>query len=52
MTFRNADLPGFTVGMVKCSRCNEIVRDSKEVVTPDGEVLCKNCANGSYYYKV
>ena len=32
----------------RCSRCNEMIVDNKEV-TCDGTVLCGNCAGVPYY---
>lgn len=42
------DLPGKPLSRVQCSRCKEYIQDSREVVAPDA-VLCKPCAEGSYY---
>jgi formylmethanofuran dehydrogenase subunit E len=42
------DIPGFPRQKTVCSRCGERIVDGREVVH-QGNVLCKNCANGSYY---
>jgi len=42
------DLPGPTHYKATCSRCGQVVRDRREVLV-NGEVLCKPCANGSYF---
>lgn len=44
----DGDMPGMPKRRARCSRCNEMIVDDKEV-TVDGGVLCGNCANGSYY---
>lgn len=43
------DLPGKPLHTVTCSRCGERVHDRRELVV-DGEVLCRACARGAYYY--
>jgi formylmethanofuran dehydrogenase subunit E len=49
---RPEDLPGESLGEVKCQACGEMVRDMREV-TLEGKVLCKPCAReGSNYYTV
>lgn len=42
------DMPGKPLGATVCDICGEEVIDLREVLV-DGKVLCKNCANGSYY---
>lgn len=42
------DLPGFPIHKDLCSLCGEQIMDSKEVIV-EGKVLCRNCAQGSYY---
>jgi formylmethanofuran dehydrogenase subunit E len=42
------DLPGPTRYKTICSHCGQVVRDQKEVIQ-DGQVLCKPCAQGSYF---
>jgi len=44
----DGDMPGLPKYRARCSRCNEMIVDNKEV-TIDGAVLCGNCAHGSYY---
>ncbi len=43
------DMPGPTRFKALCARCNTIVRDKREVLKND-EILCRNCAFGSYYH--
>jgi len=42
------DLPGPTRYKTSCSRCGQVVRDQREVIQ-DGAVLCKPCAQDSYF---
>jgi formylmethanofuran dehydrogenase subunit E len=42
------DLPGPTRRKVPCSRCGQIVRDGREVVSGD-RLLCQPCAKGAYF---
>jgi len=42
------DLPKFPHHKAICSLCGEQIGNNREVLR-DGEVLCRNCANGSYY---
>jgi len=42
------DLPGPTRCKTSCSRCGQVVRDQREVIQ-DGAVLCKPCAQESYF---
>lgn len=44
----DGDMPGMPKYHARCSRCNEMIVDNKEV-TIDGTVFCGNCAHGSYY---
>jgi formylmethanofuran dehydrogenase subunit E len=44
----DSDLPGPTRYKAVCSRCGQVVRDSREVVAA-GEILCKPCAQGAYF---
>ncbi|MFH0725522.1 MAG: FmdE family protein [Pseudomonadota bacterium] len=49
---RPEDLPGESLGEVRCQACGETVRDLREV-RHEGRVLCKPCAReGSNYYTV
>jgi len=45
------DMPGPTRFKAVCARCNTVVRDKREVLKND-EILCRNCAFGSYYQPV
>ncbi len=42
------DMPGFPHNKAICSMCGEQVVDSREILR-EGRVMCRNCANGSYY---
>jgi formylmethanofuran dehydrogenase subunit E len=42
------DLPGPTRFKTSCSRCGQVVRDQREVIK-NGAVLCKPCAQDSYF---
>ena len=42
------DLPGPTRKKVFCSRCDQVVRDNREVVQ-NSHILCKPCAQGAYF---
>jgi formylmethanofuran dehydrogenase subunit E len=42
------DLPGPTRKKVACSRCGQVIRDSREVVV-DGTPICRPCAYGGYF---
>jgi formylmethanofuran dehydrogenase subunit E len=44
----DCDLPGPTRYKVTCSRCGQVVRDRREVIE-NGQVLCKPCAQESYF---
>jgi formylmethanofuran dehydrogenase subunit E len=44
----DCDMPGPTRYKIACSRCGQVVRDQKEVIQ-DGQVLCKPCAQDSYF---
>ena len=44
----DCDLPGPTRYKVPCSRCGQVVRDQREVIK-NGQVLCKPCAQESYF---
>lgn len=47
----DGDLPGMPKYHARCSRCNEMIVDDKEV-TRDGVILCGNCAGGSYFNEI
>ncbi len=42
------DMPGFPTHKETCTRCGEQIMDGREVIV-DGEAVCKNCREGSYY---
>ena len=42
------DMPGLPLGEAVCEVCGEEVIDLRQVVK-DGKVMCKNCADKSYY---
>jgi formylmethanofuran dehydrogenase subunit E len=45
---RPEDQPGPPISRLACDRCGERINDRREVRT-NGYVLCRACANGSYY---
>ena len=45
---RPEDQPGPTISRVLCDRCGERINDQREV-RANGQVLCRACANGTYY---
>jgi len=44
----DCDLPGPTRYKASCSRCGQVVRDQREVIE-NGQVICKPCAQDSYF---
>jgi formylmethanofuran dehydrogenase subunit E len=48
VTIPEGDMPGMPKFRARCSRCNEMIVDNKEI-TIDGTVLCGNCAGTPYY---
>jgi formylmethanofuran dehydrogenase subunit E len=42
------DMPGRPMRRVQCAHCGEYVQDMREVYR-DQKVLCKACAEGTYY---
>ena len=42
------DLPGPTRYKATCSRCGQVVRDRREVITDD-QIRCKPCAESAYF---
>jgi formylmethanofuran dehydrogenase subunit E len=44
----DCDMPGPTRYKIPCSRCGQVVRDQREVIQ-NGAVLCKPCAQDSYF---
>jgi len=45
------DAPGSPRSRVICAVCNEGVNDGREVMRPDGSVICRGCEGGTYYKK-
>ena len=45
------DMPGPSRFKCHCEKCDQVVRDKKEVLL-GGKVLCKPCAYGTYYTSV
>jgi formylmethanofuran dehydrogenase subunit E len=43
------DMPGRPLRRIRCDSCGEHVQDMREVYR-GGQVLCKPCANGGYYF--
>lgn len=48
ITIPEDDIPGMPRHKTVCSTCGERIMDGREVMH-DGKVMCRNCANGSYY---
>jgi formylmethanofuran dehydrogenase subunit E len=48
VTVPDEDLPGPTRFKATCSRCGQVVRDRREVIS-DGHVLCKPCTERTYF---
>lgn len=46
------DAPGSPRSRVTCAVCNEGVNDGREVMRPDGSVICRGCDRGTYYKKL
>lgn len=46
------DAPGSPRSRVICVVCEEGVNDGREVVRPDGSVVCRGCAGEAYYRKL
>jgi formylmethanofuran dehydrogenase subunit E len=42
------DMPGRPLSRVRCVRCAEYVQDRREI-RDNGKILCRTCAQGSYY---
>jgi formylmethanofuran dehydrogenase subunit E len=42
------DMPGRPLKRIQCMNCGEFVQDMRDIFK-DGRVLCKPCAEGSYY---
>ena len=45
------DLPGFPLKTAVCSVCGEQIMDGRDI-TRNGVVLCKGCAEGTYYREI
>jgi formylmethanofuran dehydrogenase subunit E len=45
------DLPGLPVSKAVCAACGERIMDGREIIK-SGKVLCRACANGSYYHEI
>ena len=45
------ELPGYKGERMVCTRCGEGINFAREVRS-NGEILCKACADGSYYQPV
>lgn len=48
MTIPDGDMPGMPKYRARCSRCNEMIVDNKEIVD-GGSTLCGNCSGAPYY---
>jgi len=48
LTIPDGDMPGMPKYRARCSRCNEMIVDNKEIIR-DGTILCGNCAGEPYY---
>ncbi len=42
------DMPGRPKRRIKCEKCGEYVQDNRDI-SIDGKLLCKACAEGTYY---
>src|SRR5215207_5617437 len=49
---RDLDAPGSPRSREICAVCGEGVNDGREVVGPDGDVLCRGCDQGTYYSRI
>ena len=45
------DAPGSPRSRVICEICSEGVNDGREVIRPDGSLVCRSCGGASYYKK-
>ena len=48
LVISEGDMPGMPKFKARCSKCNEMIVDNKEVMY-EGDVLCGNCAGVPYY---
>ena len=51
LELRDMDAPGSPRSRVICEVCSEGVNDGREVIRPDGSVVCRGCDSGTYYQK-
>lgn len=49
VALKEEDLPGRPRSRVHCAHCLEGVNDGREVLSRDGQKLCRPCAAGGYY---
>jgi formylmethanofuran dehydrogenase subunit E len=45
------DAPGSPRSRVICEICSEGVNDGREIIRPDGGLVCRSCSGASYYTK-
>jgi len=48
VAIHEGDMPGLPKHRARCTKCNEMILDHKEVIC-NGTILCGNCAGESYY---
>jgi formylmethanofuran dehydrogenase subunit E len=46
---RPEDMPGRSLRRIRCDICGELVKDMRDIYR-GGQVQCKPCANGGYYF--
>ncbi len=42
------DMPGRPIRRIQCQKCYEWVQDGRDI-EKNGDILCRNCAHGSYF---
>lgn len=52
VVLRDIDAPGSPRSRVICAICGEGVNDGREVISADGDCLCRGCDRGNYYSKI
>jgi formylmethanofuran dehydrogenase subunit E len=52
LELNDLDAPGSPRSRVICAVCHEGVNDGREVIQPDGRVVCRGCDRGTYYEKI
>ena len=52
VVLRDIDLPGSPRSRVICAICGEGVNDGREVISADGDPVCRGCERGNYYSRV